>query len=733
MVTIMRYLLTLIIAIFLITPAWSDSESSTNTVDIKAHDLEITINPEKQSLSAVDEVTLSGSTNDVFAFTLNKNLEISDITCGSKNIKYETGPYEGAETGETGLTDRFMTVKVYLPDGADKFKISYEGEIYDPIESGEKLIHVRGDQTSGIISSDGVFLCSATGWYPDTANAMATFDIKSRVPKAWYSVTQGDLLNREIIGDERVSEWRCDVLFDSCVLVASEYCKRTRNIAGVDCSTYFFEDNDELSNLFLDKLEEYLPAYIELFGDYQYSRFDVVENFFSTGYGMPGFTLLGKRVIRMPFATLQGSLGHELVHCWWGNYVVPDWDQGNWCEGITYNSTNYYWSVLCGLDEEAREFRYTDMLKYTLQVVKEDEYPVRKFRSKFTETDGNIGYGKAGAVFRMLQQMLGDEQYFKVLKTIVKKHGAKLSTWDDFREVFEEVSRKDLKQYFHSWLDYTGTPKLKCDSITQYSDDDGIHIKFNIVQDGDLYHLAVPLLIRTAEGEIQYVVEIKEKSTGFNYLLPAKATSIELDPDFYVFRELVGREIVPCLNTTIESDSILVILPDGGEDDLLEISASQGHGRTSGGTKSTNVKKMYEELAQSIIESGIEAEIKYDYQVTDDDLKSSSIICLGASRYNSVAKKIADQTDGAVYLNYDCFELDGNECLGAGASALVTVRNPFNDDNFVTFYFGNSPQAVFKADYIFFYRMHSYVLFENGTAIDEQKWAIENSLVYKLR
>ncbi|MCD6218384.1 hypothetical protein J7L05_11090 [bacterium] len=728
----MRYLSALIIAIILIVPAWSDSESSTNTVDITGHYLKIQIMPDTQSLSAVDEVTLSDSPNGVFAFTLNTNLVITDVKCNNHEISYETGPYEGAEAGETGWTYRFMTVKVNLPDGATKFTIAYEGEISDPIESGKTLIHVRGDQTSGIISSDGVFLCSSSGWYPDTANAMATFHIESSVPKTWYSVTQGDLLKREIVGDERTSEWKCDIMFDSCVLVASEYYKRTRKIAGVDCSTYFYEDNEALSDSFLDKLEEYLPAYIELFGEYKYSRFDVVENFFTTGYGMPGFTLLGKRVIRMPFATLQGSLGHELVHCWWGNYVVPDWNQGNWCEGITYNSTNYYWSIIKGLDEEAREFRYTDMLKYTLQVVKEDEYPVRKFRSKFTETDGNIGYGKASAIFRMLQQMLGDELYFKALKKIVVKHGAKLSTWDDFREVFEEVSGKDLKQYFHTWLDYTGTPKLKCDSIGQYSGSDGNHIKFNIVQDGDLYHLVVPFLISTPEGDIKDVVEIKEKSTGFDYLIPAKVTSIELDPDYYVFRELVGREIAPCLNTTIKSEQILIILPSGGEDDLIEIFAGHGHGRSSGGTKSTNVKKMYEELAESMIESGIKAEIKRDYQVTDDDLKSSSIICLGASRYNSVAKKIADQTDGAVYLNHDRFELDGNECLGAGASALVTVRNPFNEDNFVTFYFGNSPQAVSKASLIFHYRLHSYVIYEDGNAIDKKKWAIENSLVYKL-
>lgn len=732
----MRYTFALIALIMLIASGCTTTEQvileDDTAIDITAHNLKIKIMPEKKSLSAVDEITLSDSPNAPFEFTLNKNLVISSVLSNGSEVAFETKPYEGGELGETGWTERFMIVTVDLPDKANKFTIAYEGEVNDPVESGKSLMHVRGDSTSGIISPDGVFLSSSSGWYPDTENAMATFHIEAKVPSTWFSVTQGDLLKREIIEDERISEWNCDILFDSCVLVASEYFKRTRNISGVDCSTYFYSENDELSDTFLDKLEEYLPAYIELFGEYKYSRFDIVENFFSTGYGMPGFTLLGKRVIRMPFAALEGSLGHELVHCWWGNYVVPDWNQGNWCEGITYNSTNYYWKVIKGLDEEARDFRYTDMLKYSLQVVKEDEYPVRKFRSKFTETDGSVGYNKASAIFRMLQKMLGDDIYFKSLKQIVIKHGGELSTWDDFRDVFEEVSGKDLKQYFSTWLDYTGTPKLGCDSIEQNPDKDGYNLKFNITQEGDVYHLVVPVLIKTSDGEIRDVVEIKEKSTNCDYQLKQKAISIELDPDYDVFRELSGREIAPCLNAAIESDSILIIIPSGGEDDLVNISAGHGHGRQSGGMKEVTLKKMYADLAQTMLESDIDAVIKYDIEVTDEDLKTSSIICLGASRYNSIAKEIADKTNCDVHMEDSSFEIDGNEYSSDGAATLATVRNPFNENYFVTFYFGNSPQAVYKVGLIFHYRLHSYVIYEDGNSTDKQKWNIENSLEYIL-
>jgi len=39
-------------------------------------------------------------------------------------------------------------------------------------------------------------------------------------------------------------------------------------------------------------------------------------------------------VVRLPFIT-ETSLGHEVLHSWFGNSVEVDAGQGNWCEGLT--------------------------------------------------------------------------------------------------------------------------------------------------------------------------------------------------------------------------------------------------------------------------------------------------------------------------------------------------------------------------------------------------------------
>ena len=65
---------------------------------------------------------------------------------------------------------------------------------------------------------------------------------------------------------------------------------------------------------------EYLSLYGDVLTPYAYDRFDIVENWFTTGFGMPEFTLLGKHVVARMLAESArtggipaGYLDHEIV------------------------------------------------------------------------------------------------------------------------------------------------------------------------------------------------------------------------------------------------------------------------------------------------------------------------------------------------------------------------------------------------------------------------------------
>ncbi|MCX6645404.1 MAG: M1 family aminopeptidase, partial [bacterium] len=671
-----------------------------------------------------DIVTLSAPVDGEFSFTLNKDLEIGEIYVGTSLIEFERAPYGGEGVGETEEWATVDTVMVNLPAETSSFQLTYTGIINVPIDPGTSLGRVRGDYTSGIISEDGVYLSSETGWYPDTAYSMATYDIVVITPEGWYPVTQGNLTGSEVneTNGFRTTTWSSAIPSDGCVLVANQYFVTSRTIDGVVCSTYFYQDDPDLTATFLDKLEQYLPAYTELFGPYPYSRFDVVENFFSTGYGMPGFTLLGSMVLRMPYAAAEGSLAHELVHNWWGNYVYVDWETGNWCEGLTFFSTNYYWNILDGRPDDARAFRYRSMVRYSSEVSPDEDYPIRQFRTKMTAVDGDIGYDKTSAFFIMLHEMLGKDKFFEALRLGVERYGGHKTSWDDWKAVFEEVSGLDLTNFFTSWLDQAGAPELQLSDISSEQTDAGYRVVFNINQTGNQFNFDLNSVLSTSITE----ADVKAPMTGLEQhielLVTGKPISLQLDPDYFVFRHLTRDEIPPSLKTTLEADSLIVVLPSSGTDEILQM-PTMGHGGMGGGAPTEmTVGDLFESVANEIVGSGLNVVIKDDTEVTDADLRNSSILCLGAPRNNSLVAQIGPDITQPLEFLENGFAVNGTEYSEAGNSILASVRNPYNPDRDITFYMGNSPQAMFKASYIFFYNWDSWVTYLDGTVVNRGDW-----------
>lgn len=712
-------------------PVNGQEDTDTPNPDIASHEILANINPETHQIQVKDHIILTEGAPASFTFSLNKNLEITAInsTLAEWDIEWLTNGDDSSY--EMDPEDTIQLVRIVCIPDTNEFWIEYEGEIYDPINPSTALGRVRGDYTSGIISTDGVYLSSETGWYPDTANSMAIFDIEAWVPETWTVVTQGDKGDVNQVGSNMSYKWTSDIPTDGCVLVANEYIVTSRNIEGVECSTYFYQDDPALAASFLDKLEEYLPAYVDLFGPYPYTRFDVVENFFTTGYGMPGFTLLGSQVLRMPFATAEGSLAHELVHNWWGNYVYVDWETGNWCEGLTYFSTNYYWNILDGRPEDAEAFRFRSMVRYALEVSEEEDYPVRQFRTKMTAEDGNIGYDKASGIFIMLHEMLGEEKFFETLRLAVDRFGGQKTSWDDWQAIFEEVYGRDLDDFFTGWLDQTGAPLIGVSELSLQEVGDKYQISFFVNQVDKQFFLNLEMLVDLGTDEINTATAIMSPELYVEIQGPCCPVSIELDPGYYIFRHLTRNEIPPGLKTTLEADSIIVVLPSGGTEDTLEVMGMMGHGGGGAPTVVT-VREHFESLANDI-QAGMEnIVVKYDTEITDDDLANSSILCLGAPRYNSLVGRINPDIDETVAFYDDGFSVLGTEYLDEGNSILVTVRNPYNSDYDITFYMGNSPQAVFKASYIFFYNWDSYVIYQDGTVLNRGDWDMgEGPLFYE--
>ncbi len=667
-------------------------EANERGYQISAHDLDVKLDVAGHSISAVDRLSVKLTKKGIkqVAFMLNKNLKVKSLRIqGDENpvVWEQANAFHNIQKITAGLPDNVgdeLTIEV-----------EYEGEIYDPVITAQELGHLRGDVTAGLISEKGVYLAASTHWYPVISNELSMFNIRASIADPFRIVTQGELLERKVEAGQSISVWKSHVPADGLALVGGKYVINTRTVDGIKVSSYFFAEDASMSGLFLDAAEEYLKIYSDLLGKYPYKKFDVVENFFSTGYGMPSYTLLGNYVIKRGKGSLHpGYLDHEIVHSWFGNYVFNDAIKGNWVEALTTYCANYYYKELMLGHNEALEHRENASLKYSIRVPKNKDYPLKKFVTKTAPYDNEIGYTKGSMVFHQLRQTIGDDKFFKGLKELVKRFGGKFAEWADLQAVFEDVSETELGWFFTQWVEASGAPELLLSNVAFAPADKGYIIKGDVIQIGRVYNLALPVHINF--GSREKVIEFKtnEKIKQLQIGVSELPLSINIDPEYHLFRRLPNVDISPCLNAVLEDDSKYYIYPEKGTE---------------------AEKKIYQGLANSASQRTGGKSVS-DSEVTEEMLESSLFIAGGAMN-NPLCKQFYDLLPGNIVLGDGFFSFNGEEFKGPEYSALFTVRNPFNDSRYVTTYFGLSPEAVSRARYIFFYGWNGYVVFKNGRPV----------------
>ena len=88
---------------------------------------------------------------------------------------------------------------------------------------------------------------------------------------------------------------------------------------------------------------------------------------------MPTFTLLGRNVVKLPFI-VRTSLGHEILHQWFGNSVYIDSNKGNWAEGLTTYLADHFYADQSG---EGVDYRKQILIDYQSYVNIDNVFPLR--------------------------------------------------------------------------------------------------------------------------------------------------------------------------------------------------------------------------------------------------------------------------------------------------------------------------------------------------------------------
>lgn len=468
-----------------------------------------------------------------------------------------TGGGEGLDPVEGAPLRRWRLFR-QDPSAGDAALLSWHGRILHELDAGEE--YQRGfSETPGLIGPDGVFLAGSTHWVPDFCDALLTIDLEiEAMPGGWEAVSTGA---RDGGGVGTV--WTTRRPVDEVYLIAGPWRVFEDATGSVPIYAFLREaaDAESLAARYLEAGRRYIAMYESMLTPYPWPSFAVVENFWDTGYGMPGFTLLGPRILRFPFI-LTSSYPHEILHEWWGNSVYLD-AGGNWCEGLTAYMADHMFAEQRG---EGALHRRATLQKYTDFVREAEDFPLSEFRRRHSAETEAVGYGKSLMLFHMLRRGVGDEVFLEALARFHRDHAFQAAGFDDLADAFGRTTDEDWGPWFAAWTERTGAPRVVIQAAEVRHRRGAWSLDLTLRQEGAgaPWPLSVPVAVTTDAGETAFLHEVAFRGRRAQARLVSGAgrpLRLDVDPAFDVMRRLDPREVPPALSTMFGEDDPLYVLP----------------------------------------------------------------------------------------------------------------------------------------------------------------------------
>ena len=440
------------------------------------------------------------------------------------------------------------TLEIPAADDQRTLLISYEKQIQNNF--------------SNIVSERAIILTA--DWHPIPRHK-ALYSLNAQLPEGFIGLSQADELV-ETDASGRVNFSFSEPL-QSLTLVSGRYVKTQKTVRDdLHVYTLFFEEDQDLAPGYLEAAADYIRRYEKLIGPFPYNHYVIAENIMPTGYGFSTFTLLGQQVVRLPFIK-ETSLGHEILHSWFGNSIDVAYDSANWAEGLTTYLADMAYRSEAGEGAEARK----EAIQRFQDYVDDSAPPLEQFvgaghQRRENQARRAVGYQKSAMLFHELRERVGEEIFFQSLQRFYQSFKGSSAGWQDLQRIFAELSDQDLDRFFSERLGRNDLPVLQVKDIDVEDGPNSTTVSFSVVQPQEPpYELLLPVSIETAAGTREFKELISESETTVSFEVGATPLEIVIDPDYDLLRGLSGSEYAPVWSALLGASECLVVHGDDSE------------------------------------------------------------------------------------------------------------------------------------------------------------------------
>jgi hypothetical protein len=503
---------------------------------VESQHLKVELDPAAHRVSVETRLEVRGA--GVLRLQLTDAAQVATVQLDGRELEYRR------TAGATGIGRLELAVPA---DGA--LTMRYTASLEQDVGAGERPGQIHNFSVDAHIGEDGVFLSDNAAWHPlpiDEHDRRVLHVISADITPmvGWALVASGDPAGGGALTEPRW-RWSTPRPVEGMAIVGNRHqlhgAVHETPHGPVEIVMHVPASHARLAPMFVEAATRYLDLYTPLLGPFPYRRFSIVENFFSSGFAFPGFTVLGPRVVGMaPRSLAPGYLDHELVHNWWGNGVYVDSSDGNWCEALTSYCANYFRRLAEDGEEAAEAYRRGILMKLSTDPANLDNGPLGDFGSADPTGGGPdrfVGYDKGTFVFVMLEDALPprhaieqrDLPFWSALRLFTERHLGRRAGWDELRACFEaQASERPagwLDGFFDVWVRRHTVP-----------------------------HTVPAPDARLPEGfDAQYAA-----SQRAGHDRSPDGASIEIDPHFRLYRVLPPEQIIPTIGGTLGVGGVLV-------------------------------------------------------------------------------------------------------------------------------------------------------------------------------
>lgn len=454
-----------------------------------------------------------------------KGMTISSVLENEIEIPYQ---HEGDQL--------LINIGLSTPDEIRTYKIKYfgvpiDGLIISKNKYGEKTFF--GDNWPD----------RGKNWLPivDHPSDKATVEWIITTPSYYQVVGSGTLVEKTNISNTHtLTHWEMTEPISTKVMVigvARFAFKKLVEVQGIPVSIWVYPQDKAFGFHNYAIASSILDYFINQIGPYPFKKLANVQSKTRFG-GMENASNIFYAENRFNTNNNEGLIVHEIAHQWFGNSASElSWHHLWLSEGFATYFTSLYFENKNGLED------FTEIMKNSrgriVNFAKHNLTPIINTNvENYLELLNVNTYHKAAWVLHMLRKELGDQLFYKSIRTYYENFKFSNALTEDFQHIIEDISGKSFSIFFNQWLYMSGHPQLE---ISWDYKKTNLNIEINQIQKNNHFIFPIDLKMNYGDGESSIkTVQIFEKSEHITIPSNKQIISLEVDPNTWLLYELIS-------------------------------------------------------------------------------------------------------------------------------------------------------------------------------------------------